>query len=62
METSSLRKMSENFKRMQTSEGNKVHFKGGIESTPGEFILTNGFLTANKIACYNEILLCDIHQ
>ena len=48
METLSLRKISENFERMKTSEVNKVHFRGGIESTPGEFILTNGFLTANK--------------
>ena len=48
METSSLRKISENFKRMQTSEGNKFHFKGGIEFTPGEFILINEFITTNK--------------
>lgn len=42
---------------MKTSGGNKVHFKGGIESTPAEFILTNGFITANKYG----VLLWDRH-
>lgn len=61
METSSLRKISENFKTMQTSEGSQFHFKGGIESIPGEFILMDEFFTTNECCC-NETLLCGIHQ
>lgn len=49
-------KVSEHFKRMKTSEGNRVPFKGGIESTAGEFILTNGFITASK---YRVLLWMD---
>lgn len=40
-------KISEHCKMMKTSEGNQVPFKGGVESTPGEFLL-NGFITANE--------------